>query len=34
MLTPQAFLKESILEKNSTITYIKIGVAPRQLVGC
>ena len=29
MLTPQAFLKASILEKNSTITYIKIGDAPR-----
>ena len=32
MLTHQDSLKESICEKMFPITYIKIGVAPRQLL--
>ena len=34
MLTHQASLKESICEKTFPISYIKIGVAPRQLFSC
>ena len=34
MLTDQASLKESICEEMFPITYIKIGVAPRQLISC
>ena len=32
MLTHQASLKESICEKMFPVTYIKIGVAPRQVI--
>ena len=34
MLTHQASLKESICEKMFPITYIRIGVTPRQLFSC
>ena len=34
MLTHQASVKESICKEMLPITYIKIGVAPRQLISC
>ena len=34
MLTHQAFLKEPVCEEIFPITYIKVGVAPRQLISC
>ena len=34
MLTHQASIKESICEEMLPITYIKIGVAPCQLISC